>query len=373
MRTVAFFSAFSIPHVGGIESYTNRIIEEFDSRKYRTIDVSTNFDKKQKEFWRDGKNKYHFRMPVWSLFSSRFPIIRHNKTFKQLEQKIVDFKIDAIVVNARFYTTSLYGAKLGKKLGVPVYLIEHGSAPLIAGDNIIVNSVVQFAENVFTRLIRNKITGYYGVSESANRHLLTRYGIKAKGEWNNQVDPKAALQRETDSRKVTISFVGRVMKQKGVDILLDAARELMQKHDNLEVTIAGDGPDLGNMKQEYHSPNIKFVGRLSHADVMKLYAKTDIVVVIANHPEGLNSVVLEASLAGCVVLASKVNGIKEIIEDDVTGVFVKNNRKDLMNKLERLIDDPALRKRLGVSAKEHVKSKYSVKKVVDIMEKDINL
>ena len=150
MKTIAIFSGYHLPHLGGIERYTDNLSKELVKLGYKVIIISSDyqFDGNYKK---EEKDIIYFKIPVHKLFVSRYPIPKKNKEFKQVINELDQFKIDRIIVNTRFHLTSLVGAKYGHKRKIPVFQIEHGSQHLT---------------------VDNKILDFFG---SIYEHLLTSY------------------------------------------------------------------------------------------------------------------------------------------------------------------------------------------------------
>jgi glycosyltransferase involved in cell wall biosynthesis len=129
-----------------------------------------------------------------------------------------------------------------------------------------------------------------------------------------------------------VAFLGRLDRQKGVDILFDAARMLQGQ---IEVVVAGAAvvspAVLHNMP-----PNVRRVGWLAPDQSTQLLREAD-VLVVPSRWEGFGLVVLEAMRAGTAVIASRVDGLPELVDDGVTGQLIPPNRSDILaTALQRL-------------------------------------
>ncbi|WP_162616419.1 glycosyltransferase [Xylanimonas allomyrinae] len=377
-RTIAFFSGFSLPHVGGVETYTRRVAEELVKRGYRVIVVSARYD--------DGPWKEvvagieEIRLPVFPVARSRYPLVKPDRRFFRTMAYLRRAGIERVVVNTRFYVTSLVGAWFGRRLGVPVSLIEHGSAPLTL-DSKVLDTGLDVVERVLTRLIRGSVTDVYGVSQAAAAHVQERFGITPAGVWYNSIDldenDAEASPRPARSR-LTVAYVGRVIRQKGVDTLLEAfatvQTELSDRGYDLECVIAGDGAYLPELQERYgRVPGVEFRGRISQSEVHELLARTDIFVYAPVVPEGLPSSLLEAGAAACAVVGTPQGGIVEILRNDETGLVVGSSTSELARALASLIESPERRHRLAQALHAEVLSRFTTARVVDQMERDLRL
>lgn len=159
----------------------------------------------------------------------------------------------------------------------------------------------------------------------------------------------AVSPRNTD--RTVISFIGRLHKSKGVDLLLNSFLELAKSNKDIELWIVGEGPTESELKTLAMS-NDRVILWGFQTDISSFLARTDIFVQPA-HYEGWGRNVKEAMYFGKPVIGSDVGGIAVQIEDGKTGaLFEPGNTKQLTRKLEQLIKDKGLRRRLGESARK---------------------
>ncbi|MDR0297674.1 MAG: glycosyltransferase family 4 protein [Streptococcaceae bacterium] len=371
-KTLTFFSGYSLPHVGGVEGYTDRLARELTKDGIQVICVSSAVDHSPgKE--RDELGIIHYYLPVYEKISNRYPVFKKNKLYRSLVNQLHNEKIDALICNARFYPTTLLGVKMGKKLNRQVFVVEHGSAPLTLSHPIL-DLPLHAVENCFTQKIKRYPVNFYVVSKAAQRHLEKDLKLSVSGIWHNNVTLAQNATRQLSNDTLKIAYVGRVIKPKGVELLLQAfnmlSEPLKQKTD---LQIIGTGSDFGELSKIYQSANIHFIGRLKQHEIQARYQRIDIVVVpTIDYPEGLNSVVLEAGAAGCCVIATAVPGIEEIIESGKDGLLVeKGNVLELKEKLQEALKNQALRESLGINLQKKVSEKYSTESVAKVILKDI--
>jgi glycogen(starch) synthase len=151
--------------------------------------------------------------------------------------------------------------------------------------------------------------------------------------------------------KPYILGIGRLVKQKGFDVLIKAfARADIPSHDLL---LAGEGSERLALEQLVESLKLKdrvfFQGRADRPTAVSLFKGCSFFVLPSRHePQGI--VNLEAMAAGKAVIASRVGGVPEIVLDDETGVLVEGeNDEALAAALTRLGNDEPLRQRLGAA------------------------
>jgi glycosyltransferase involved in cell wall biosynthesis len=183
---------------------------------------------------------------------------------------------------------------------------------------------------------------------------------------HNGVRVEAAPPRNRpDRRSPRIVSVGRLKAPKDAFTLVRALAGLPRG--SFEAVVVGDGPDRAALEAEVESlalaPVLELAGE--RRDVPELLATADIFV-LSSRSEGLPMTILEAMAAGLPVVASSVGGVPEVVVDGETGLVVPpGDPASLAAAIERLLADPALRRRLGGAARERVAELCSWDRVVD--------
>lgn len=157
-------------------------------------------------------------------------------------------------------------------------------------------------------------------------------------------------------------FVGRIAAGKGLDLLLDTMTELRADIGDIELTIVGDGPERARLESRARDHGldgcVHFVGSKSQDEVGRLLVQHDIFV-LPSFAEGVPVVLMEALGSRLAVVSTLVGGVTELVEDGVTGLLVRPyDRLQLRESLRRLIDDHALRQRLGEAGREKVLDQF---------------
>lgn len=160
-----------------------------------------------------------------------------------------------------------------------------------------------------------------------------------------------------------ILFVGRLTKQKSVEILLKAINILKNKYSrNLKIAIVGDGElkeNLNNLTVELGvNKEVKFLG--VRKDVKELMVSSKIFV-LPSRWEGFGIVIIEAMSNMLPVIATSVGGIPELIENGKDGILVPpENPKALARAINSLLENKELREKLSKTAYKKVREKYSI-------------
>ena len=159
------------------------------------------------------------------------------------------------------------------------------------------------------------------------------------------------------ARDKTLIFVGRLVSDKGVDLLLRALKLL--QNDNLlpDLTIVGSGPEEQNLRQLAADlaldRQVTFAGQKSGTALAEILNRHRIMVVPSQWPEPFGIVALEGIACGCVVIGSEKGGLKEAIGP--CGVTFENgNSGAVAAQLKRLLTEPDLESKLRQNTNEHL-------------------
>ncbi len=167
-------------------------------------------------------------------------------------------------------------------------------------------------------------------------------------------------------KRPLILFVGRLAEKKGVAHLLDAMANPALVGLDAHLAVVGDGPLRLSLEKKaltlgLHS-RVKFLGAMTHRDLPRYYASAEIVVVPSvvaadGDCEGLPTVILEAMASGTAVVATRVGGIPQIIQDGTTGRLMRpGDPTRLADLLKTLLQDKDQRHRLAANALEFVQT-----------------
>ena len=158
-------------------------------------------------------------------------------------------------------------------------------------------------------------------------------------------------------------FVGRLSEEKGINILIDT---YLKYNLSIPLKIVGDGPLRESLHQKIHNSKvencIEFLGFQDNAKVFKLMYNATCLVFPSIWYEAFPLTIVEAFASGLPVLASKIGGMEEIIEDRVTGLhFEVGNLESLANKIKWVSNHPEIMFSMGNNARNIYELKYTPK------------
>jgi glycosyltransferase involved in cell wall biosynthesis len=271
-------------------------------------------------------------------------------------------------------TMGLIAYQAFTKLGIPIIETLHAEPP---GEG-------RATEAEQLDLFRYNARSCIGVSQAVLARFNQRYGSRQSppcevvylGTDFSSLQKRAlgALEDASGCQydpaefiRPAIAVVGHVDEQKGVRVLVHAARLLKQQGLTFSAWVLGDGPMRAFLMEETHTLGIDdmvhFIGFV--ANPAPWYANIDIYTQCSIHSEGLPLVICEAMSFGNAVIATDIGGAREIVHDGETGLLIPaNDPVVLADTLKRLIADPALRCRLGEASKKLMQESFQYEKAI---------
>jgi glycosyltransferase involved in cell wall biosynthesis len=183
------------------------------------------------------------------------------------------------------------------------------------------------------------------------------------------LDEWPRLPRDNDAPGLRVLTVARLTAQKGVAVLLAALADLP---DDVTLTIVGDGERRSFLEAEARrlkvADRVRFAGAVGHDEIRDFYAAAD-VFCLASLDEGIPVSLMEAMASGLPVVATRVGGIAELIDNGVNGLVVPAGRADLLaDALGKLRDDRTRRDEFADRGRQVVASHFSVATSAGLLE-----
>lgn len=309
----------------------------------------------------------------WSLTSDL-------KAFRSLYRLFRELKPD--IVHTHNPKPGVYGRIAARLAGVPRVVNTVHGLYATPDDSLAKRSAVYAIERfaaIFSdvELVQNQedLALLRRLRVPANKLVLLGNGIDlgrfSPGTVDAETRESARLElgaRSADD--VVIGFVGRMVREKGIVELLEAAEVVTAKCPNARFALIGfhdpsrqdDVPPA--LLKEAVERGVAILG--ARSDVVELYSGMD-VFVLPSHREGFPRSVMEASAMGVPVVATDIRGCREAVVDDVTGILVPaHNVSALASALERLILDTDARVRLAGEAVSKANADFSVQTQIDV-------
>lgn len=176
--------------------------------------------------------------------------------------------------------------------------------------------------------------------------------------------PAAPADPTAASGPLHVLTIGRLVPDKGQSLLLRAVAGLRRSGVPAVLTVIGNGPDEAPLRRAARrlgvAEHVEFTGALGQPQVAERLRTAD-VFCLPSFAEGLPVVLMEAMAAQVPVVATRIAGVGELVEDGVSGLLVAPGRADLLEgALARLAADPMLRHRLAAAGRERVLAAHDV-------------
>jgi glycosyltransferase involved in cell wall biosynthesis len=179
----------------------------------------------------------------------------------------------------------------------------------------------------------------------------------------------ARINHKLPTEKKIILFVGNLIKIKGVYILIESIKILIRLIPDLLLLIVGQGEERQELEllatKSQLEDHIMFLGWLPQKDLSEIYNAAD-VFVLPSMTEGHSVALLEAMAVGLPVVASKIGGNLETIEDAINGFLFETGRADkLAERLATIFTDTKLRQRMSAKSAKAYREKFSTKNQIN--------
>ena len=378
---ICIFSALFEPHVGGVEAYTKGLATALTKKGNKVIVVTMNTESASSEDVIDSIKI--LRLPCYNLLKGRYPFPKMNADYRKAWKTLESLNIERVIINTRFYPLSIEAARFASNAGVRPIVIEHGSAYLTLGNHVI-DPFIHRVENILINRIKKYDPCFYGVSKKASE-WLSQFEITAEGEIHNAIDHVQFRSKssgrnfreefEIGSDSVLISFAGRLVPEKGVLELIEAARLLEENPavcgGKLTIAIAGTGP-LFSKSEKIKPDNTILLGGLSREDLASLMLQSD-ACCLPSRSEGFSTVLLEAAACGTPPIATDVGGMQEIAPNNQFGILISSMRPmDIANGIQAACCSEIGLKQMGKNVKTRVENKFTwsetAKEAISAME-----
>ena len=155
--------------------------------------------------------------------------------------------------------------------------------------------------------------------------------------------------------------MGRISPEKNIDFLLEIFMELIKNHPQIRLYFIGGFSKNNNYLQKVlekgYREKIIFIGEIPYENLAPFYQKAD-VLVSTSKTETQGLIFIEAGSEGLPVVALESQGAKNVIKNDVNGFLVSENKLEFSQAILRFKNDPELRQRVRISAKEFIKKNF---------------
>ncbi|HEV2678445.1 MAG TPA: glycosyltransferase [Aliidongia sp.] len=282
------------------------------------------------------------------------------------------------LIHAHFGVEGVYALPLAARLNIPLVTTFHGFDATLSTAALLC-SPAWANYPLFRRRLARQGDLFLCASSFIRERVLAMGFPEARTRVHYiGVDCQAIRPRDPAEETPTILHVARLVEVKGTQYLIRAVGALAARHGNVQLVIVGDGPLHRSLQDLAKSlgleGRVKFLGALPHRQVVTWMRQAAVLVLPSvrtstGRVEGLGMVLLEAAASGVPAVGSRIGGIPEGIIDGETGFLVsERDPAALASRLNDLLDDPALRRRMGAAARALVERQFDIRRQTGTLE-----
>jgi glycosyltransferase involved in cell wall biosynthesis len=273
-----------------------------------------------------------------------------------------------------FYTAkpNVYGSLGARLLGVPYINNISGLGSVFIGEGWLVK-LMTFLYRVALKgsscvFFQNPDDRDLFIQQQIVRREQTQL-LPGSGVNLEQFKP-SGLVRSSD-QAFTFVLIARLIKDKGVVEFIEAAQKVHQTHPDVEFQLLGflgvQNPTAISKEKVEEWTQLPYIHYLGAADDVRPFIERSDCVVLPSYREGTPKVLLEAAAMGKPIIATRVPGCKEVVEDDVTGYLCEvKSPHDLAQKMVQMIElSAAQRARMGQLGRLKMEQQFSEQIVID--------
>ncbi|WP_375493140.1 glycosyltransferase family 4 protein [uncultured Jatrophihabitans sp.] len=356
MKVVLVPSSYA-PHLGGVESVAEHVAAGLAAGGHEPLVITNRWPKSLPENEHVGGvpvRRVAFRVPHRSARGIGGFVLYARAAQRAVVDVAREHGCDLVNVHC-VSSNARYALATARTLDVPLVVSVHGE---LSGDAAGIYQRDPSLRAAWRRLMdrADMVTAPSQYTLDEAQHFYGR-AFRSARVVRNGVDLDLFFGTPQPARPRFVLAAGRLVPNKGFDLLVDAWERLPDDLADVRLVIAGEGWAHDALRRRIDaSPaagRIELVGPLPHAELaQRMRAST--AFVLPSRAEALGLVVLEAMAAGTPVVAAAVGGVPEIVQDGVTGMlFRPDDAGDLATALTRLFaDEPAARQRADVAREQ---------------------
>lgn len=354
--------AYYPPHLGGMENAVKEISENSAKRGHQVKVFTSDIGCKNVKL-KSTKNLKIYRLLGWEF--GHFPILPSLffKLIKIPKDSIIHVHIaPAFVPEIVFLVSKLRGIPYVAHIHLDVRPSTKMGFLLPFYKKVFLQKILNYSSKIIvpTKDYIDLVSKKYSISK--NKIYIVPYGIdlkKFKSLSGKSHDP------------IRLLFVGRLEIQKNVPLLIRSFKKITEKNvRNIELHIVGDGEEkskiINLIKEEKLEKKVILHGALRGKRLYKIFSNSDIFILTSRY-ESFGIVLIEAMVSGLPIVASNIPAVRNVVENNKTGLLVKPLPEDFAKAIEKLLNSSQLREKLIKNGLEEVK-KYSWDKIIEKFE-----
>lgn len=380
---IAIFSDTYTPDINGVATSTKILKDELINHGHEVLVVTSELPSESD--YEDDPNDNILRVPgleIQALYGYRACNIYSFKGMKEIKS----MNIEVIHVQTEF-GIGIFGRIVGEALNIPVVYTYH---TMWADYSHYVNPINSTAIDGLIKKAITRISKFYGdksaeliVPSIKTKEALEKYGLHKNmhiiptGLELDKFDPKNKDDKLINQIKekygikdqFIVTFLGRIAKEKSIDVLIDAMKEIVKENDNILCLIVGGGPYLDELKELVKDDQIEkyiiFTGPKLSQEVPSYYHLSN-VFVSASVTETQGLTYIEAMASGIPAVARYDQNLENVIIDGVNGYFFKETNELVSILLNMMNSDCSKMPREAYLHAMKFSSEVFYEKVIDV-------
>lgn len=307
----------------------------------------------------------------WNLDIDRFSINLFTNVKMLIGFYILLNKIKPDLIHTITIKPNIIGGLISRIKGIPQVISVVGLGRVFLKDNLlrkivkVLYKAILYKNNNVQLIFEHSsdketLAGITSIDKS-RLHVIDGAGIDIE---------KYAYEPEEESENTKVLFASRLLKSKGLELLVESIRKLKKEGIKIELSVAGivddEDPDripLSQVKSWEDEGLISWLG--TRNDIEFLLRKCNIMVLPTKYAEGIPRIILEACSVGRTCIVGNMPGCQSIITDKVNGIVLKNHTIDtLSDGLRFLVNNPIIRRDYGIKSSNLIKDKFSKEIVI---------
>lgn len=356
------------PYISGVSEYARVLAEELVQKGYQVTVLSSNYAKLNQEEMIHGVKVY--RAPIICKISK-------GTISPAFIRMAVNLSLNADIINMHLpmIESGVISTFLKKQKLITTYHCD------INLQRSFINTIIIWVmDRTNKHCLKN--SSYIAVQtiDYATHSRIAKFFPEKLFEAATPIKEYKRKERQKEVGKKVIGFCGRLVEEKGIDILLKAYEQLQKEDKDIFLKIGGDYKNIAggsvyeslrNYIEMHQIKDVCFAGMIPEAEMEEFYSSLDVFVLPSvNALEAFGMVQIEAMLCGVPVVASDLYGVRTIVQKTGMGVVVKQNDvRSLADGIKQVLQNPLQYKK----SRENILKEYATEKCIGKYESIIKM
>lgn len=330
-----------VPNIGGLEIMTHQLAKNIRSHGHEILVVSHNVNSEEIcEMTIEGIRVCLFPF-VTALLNKNLPLIK--TALGRIQKTVDDFNPDTVNIHGWFECFAFYQTRIFEKRETPVCITVHGL--LEQKDYNTLSCKKIWAKSKGVNTVSHSIKNSLDEMQITHPNLRVIY---------NGIEEKKHQLVDLKTKPPRLLMIGRLSEEKCFDVGFKALPLLLKKYPDIKLTLIGGGEkfsELATLKTSLGLENHIEMTNFVPPDRVTGFIDESSLVLIPSYYESFSLVAVESALRARPVVASSVYGLKEVVEDQKTGVLVPpHNTQDFATAIDHLLSNADKMKAMGQMA-----------------------